>query len=88
MNVGMRHVILKSSGNRISFFFQSSGGVAARTVGASRWRGTSPRFDRWIGANAAVASPFRRTTMGRALLLWILGVPIPVIILIALLYHH
>jgi len=25
--------------------------------------------------------------MGRALLLWLLGIPIPIIILIALLYH-
>jgi len=26
--------------------------------------------------------------MGRGILLWLVGVPIPIIILIALLYHH
>jgi hypothetical protein len=29
----------------------------------------------------------KEDNMGRALLLWLLGVPIPIIILIALLYH-
>jgi hypothetical protein len=30
----------------------------------------------------------RRVTLGRGILLWLLGVPIPIIILIALLYHY
>jgi hypothetical protein len=29
----------------------------------------------------------RRATMGRAVLLWLLGVPIPIIIILALLWH-
>jgi len=29
----------------------------------------------------------RETTMGRGILLWLLGVPIPVIILLALIWH-
>jgi hypothetical protein len=30
----------------------------------------------------------RRTKMGRGILLWLLGVPIPIIILLALFFHH
>jgi hypothetical protein len=32
-------------------------------------------------------TPSKETHMGRSILLWLLGVPIPIIILIALLYH-
>jgi len=34
-----------------------------------------------------MAGLFRETTMGRGILLWLLGVPIPVIILLALIWH-
>jgi hypothetical protein len=34
-----------------------------------------------------VGNPAREAVMGRGILLWLLGVPIPVIILIALLYR-
>jgi hypothetical protein len=30
----------------------------------------------------------RRTVMGRGILLWLLGVPIPVIIILLLIFHH
>jgi hypothetical protein len=30
----------------------------------------------------------KEATMGRGILLWLLGVPIPVIILLALVFHH
>ena len=33
-------------------------------------------------------SDTRRTRMGRGILLWLLGVPIPIIILLAIFYHH
>jgi hypothetical protein len=47
---------------------------------------------RAIGAPAKPDAPgsainSRRATMGRALLLWLLGVPIPIIILLALIWH-
>ncbi|HLH50503.1 MAG TPA: hypothetical protein VKV96_14265 [Roseiarcus sp.] len=38
-------------------------------------------------AIALLAWSFGDVFMGRALLLWLLGVPIPIIILIAFLYH-
>jgi hypothetical protein len=34
-----------------------------------------------------VCNPAREAVMGRGILLWLLGVPIPVIILIALIYR-
>jgi hypothetical protein len=33
------------------------------------------------------ATQDQESTLGRGILLWLLGVPIPIIILIALLYH-
>ena len=30
----------------------------------------------------------KEATMGRGILLWLIGVPIPVIIILALLFHH
>jgi hypothetical protein len=48
-----------------------------------RWmQGTLRRFGRLL--NFAV----RRAAMGRGLLLWLLGVPIPVIILLWLFFGH
>jgi hypothetical protein len=36
---------------------------------------------------AAVGSNSEETIMGRGILLWLLGVPIPIIILLALIWH-
>jgi hypothetical protein len=35
-----------------------------------------------------VYSPAKEAIMGRGILLWLIGVPIPVIILLALVFHH
>jgi hypothetical protein len=35
-----------------------------------------------------VYSPTKEAIMGRGILLWLIGVPIPVIILLALVFHH
>jgi len=45
-----------------------------------------------IGENLGQAAPFNQLfdgghDMGRGILLWLLGVPIPIIILLALLWH-
>jgi hypothetical protein len=46
---------------------------------------------KWISARLLGATINRNQTkevlMGRGILLWLLGVPIPIIIIIALLYH-
>lgn len=44
--------------------------------------GTSEEFARFL-----VSAFIKEGRMGRGILLWLLGVPIPIIILIALLYH-
>jgi hypothetical protein len=46
----------------------------------------STRF-RKIPAGLGPAHPLKEILMGRSILLWLLGVPIPIIILIALLSH-
>jgi hypothetical protein len=43
-------------------------------------------FARLVGATIKTELQ-GETLMGRAILLWLLGVPIPIIIIIALLYH-
>ncbi len=51
-------------------------------IGARPDSGTESRRDR---------SPFLRSweaTMGKGLLLWLIGVPIPVIIVLYLIFHH
>lgn len=45
-------------------------------------RGTIPFVDSSLALTAG-----RRLIMGRGILLWLLGVPIPIIILLALFYH-
>ena len=40
------------------------------------------------GAAYSVGSYFREEIMGRGILLWMLGVPIPIILLLALCSHH
>jgi hypothetical protein len=54
-------------------------------TGRTAWnKSGSERFCVLISAKFASA---KEDKLGRALLLWLLGVPIPIIILIALLYH-
>jgi hypothetical protein len=48
--------------------------------------GTKWLFARLLGAAIEKASK-KEALMGRGILLWLLGVPIPIIIIIALLYH-
>jgi len=51
-------------------------------IGARPYSGTESRRDR---------STFFRSweaTMGKGLLLWLIGVPIPVIIVLYLIFHH
>ncbi len=43
-------------------------------------------FARLLGATISIGIK-KEALMGRGILLWLLGVPIPIIILIALLYH-
>jgi hypothetical protein len=43
-------------------------------------------FARLLGARIETKSK-KEALMGRGILLWLLGVPIPIIIIIALLYH-
>ena len=40
-----------------------------------------------IGLSSFSSSPKKGSDMGRSILLWLLGVPIPIIILIALFWH-
>jgi hypothetical protein len=49
--------------------------------------GCSPAAEPWIKAIVRNHSPNREVVMGRGILLWLLGVPIPIIILLALIWH-
>jgi hypothetical protein len=40
------------------------------------------------GGARCLSNPSEETSMGRGILLWLLGVPIPVIIVLLLLFHH
>jgi hypothetical protein len=50
--------------------------------------GTSRKSDQCLPPHRAAGSNLQGgTIMGRGILLWLLGVPIPVIILLALIWH-
>jgi hypothetical protein len=54
-----------------------------------RWKVPDDRGTIWIDRGLKPQSPvLRRVTMGRGILLWLLGVPIPVIILLWLFFGH
>jgi hypothetical protein len=47
--------------------------------------GTKPRIARFVGT--AIAAANQEGVMGRGILLWLIGVPIPIIVLLALFFH-
>ena len=53
------------------------------------WSGAAVFAGGHLAARPAAAGEYQKQEvfMGRGILLWLLGVPIPIIILIALLYH-
>jgi hypothetical protein len=51
---------------------------------AGCWHNTQRRIAYALGSKPLFS---RRTFMGRGILLWLLGVPIPIIILLALVWH-
>jgi len=74
-----------------------AGGLLSAGVSRFRSRRKKSRKEVRFAWNEMEACPFARREdlnrdhkeafMGRGILLWLLGVPIPIIILIALLYH-
>lgn len=58
-------------------------------VSANEIAATSPDHTKPISVAVRCAAPLFRqeSTMGRGILLWLLGVPIPIIILLALFSH-
>jgi hypothetical protein len=57
--------------------------------GAKAFAPMEPRTaDAIVGERISEATIQRRNTMGKGILLWLIGVPIPIIILLALVFHH
>jgi hypothetical protein len=54
----------------------------------ARWFAWNARCTKYVHrSDARVSADTKEEDMGRAILLWLLGVPIPIIILLALFWH-
>ena len=63
--------------------------LARGLLGASRnWQGEETGADEIGPTTGRVMPDPEESIMGRGILLWLLGVPIPVILLLALCSHH